>query len=313
MKNKYLYRSTIKFKAKVYSAKVLFEYAKNENIELIDMVQLDEYQYSFEVRYRDFKKIQKKFVDLEIIEYHGPRFILNHLLKRKTSLIALAISLLFFYYLTTLIIGININGTSEKLNQQLLVSLNEKGINRYAQLPSIETLKTLQKELYSEYHEAVEQLEITKSGNFINVTYVRRRTYDPLEERHGKMYAKKDGMIDKIEIGSGVVLVTPNQYVTKGTLLVEDTISLNDNHYVIGTYGKIYAYTWSIVTVEYHHHFEEESEVMSYLINCAQYEVSKDFTDEERIDVQEILFFHNQNYQATLKVHFTLYENIITF
>lgn len=314
MKSKEILRSYVRFKIRVYAANVLFDFAQQEKIELVNTEKINDYEYSFEVRYHDFKKIQNRFKELEILEKRGPRFILNNLLKKKTTLIALIISIVFFYYLSTLIIGININGTSSVLNEQILTSLNEKGIARFTSMPSISYLQDIQGELYNQYHDDVERLEITKNGNFIEVTYVRRRQSDDKEQRYGKLYAKKDGVIDKIEIGSGVVLVTSNQYVSKGTLLVDDTISLNEeHHYVIGTYGKIYAYTWSIVTLELEHNYQEESELLSYLLNCAQYEVSKNFSDDERIDVQEILVFKNIDNKALLKVHFTLYENIILY
>ena len=69
-----------------------------------------------------------------------------------------------------------------------------------------------------------------------------------IEQKHGKMYAKKEGIIKSFDIESGKIVKEINDYVKVGDLLVDDTILYKDKAIVVGTLGRVMAYTFNNIT-----------------------------------------------------------------
>ena len=58
------------------------------------------------------------------------------------------------------------------------------------------------------------------------------------------------------------------------------------------------------------HNNREESEIDSYFVNRARYLIAKEFTSDEKIENEMILNFNYNNDYSSIKIHYTLLENI---
>ena len=284
---------------------------KENHIEVISLKKQEEYLYILTIAYKDKKKILLLYPDAKLLKEEGILVSFLHFLKKKTTPICVILSLLFFFYLSTLLMKIEIIGTSKVMNENISTYLTNNNIRIYHQLPNKEDLDSLKNDFFFKNSSSLESLEFVRNGNILKIRYILRKKEVNLEENHGKMFAKKEGIIAKILIDSGFVLVKENQYVNIGTLLVDDHFYHEDQMTYVGTKGKIYAYTFSSVYVKCPS-FSDEVTTFSYLLDLARQKVTSSFSEGDYIDKEIILNYSLKN-EAYLNVSYTLYENIVTF
>lgn len=299
---------------RTYSSTVIFDFIKTKNIEIFDFQTTAEDLFRLRIRKKNHRDFFKFFKEIRIIKKEGLGYVFSNLLIKKVTLISLIIGTIFFSYLKLLIFDVNINGNSLVLDQMILNRVEELGIKKYAFLPSFEELVEIKEQLEEEYIDNIEMIEIVRKGSVIKITYIKRRTPIEIETRNTKMYAKKDGIIERFEISSGDIKVFPNQYVKKGDLLVDDVILVNDKEIHVGTSGAVYAYTFSLVEIELKLDDDyEESEVLAYLLLEGKRKMSANFSNGECIDKENVLSFTITKRVARIKIHYTCIENIVTY
>ena len=92
------------------------------------------------------------------------------------------------------------------------------------------------------------------------------------------------------------------------TIILEGNV--NDKQIYIGAFGKVYANTWQTIELKEQTNNREESEIYSYFVNKARYLIAKEFTSDEKIENEMILNFNYNNDNSSIKIHYTLLENI---
>ena len=117
-------------------------------------------------------------------------------------------------------------------------------------------------------------------------------------------------MIKYADIECGNYLFSSNQYVKQGELLIDDYLYVNDKSIYLGGYGKVYAYTWSMINLKIKTNSYSEVDAYTYLVDKARYSLCKKFTDDEKIEEEYILAFSYQKDYSSIKIHYTLLENI---
>ena len=125
-----------------------------------------------------------------------------------------------------------------------------------------------------------------------------------------KYYASKSGVIKSSLISRGNFLYSVNDYVKKGDLLIDDYVYINNKSIYVGGYGKVYAYTWTIVEISKSSNEGNYIDYYAYLLNKCRYEISKNFDNDEYIYEEKILISSFLNNNIHLKIHYTTVENI---
>lgn len=292
-----------------YSITALEEFFNKNNIKVKNLIKLDGFKYQFEVHIFTRLKNKNLFKDLK-----RTRQSVLKVLHQKILIFFFVISTSFFFYLQTLIGGIIINGTSNNLNLYIKNMLKENDIVLYHKLPSLDKLLSLEEQIISTNNDLFESIEIRKKGVYILVNYVKKREEHQIPTRNGKMYAKKDGVIQRFEIESGELKVKINDYVITGTLLVDDYVTNGDIQKYVGTSGKVYAYTYTDIEVSTRYTLEDSKiDVFNKLLLKAREQVSSVFIDDEIIDKELVEQVDYSIYKASMKVHYTLLENIVTY
>ena len=267
-----------------YSLNSFLDFVANNKIYIFELSKINEYEYVFYTTYKNYRIIRKYYKNCKIKYTNGVVNLILRIFSEKLVIFCLVISSIFYFYLSNIIFHIQINGTSNYLNNYLKEELQVYKITKYQFIPSISKLKEIEKEIINNNLEKFDLLSIIKKGNYIIVNYEIKKESLNLDSNKGKIYAKKDAVISKILIGSGNVLVKENQFVKSNELLVEDHIYINDEPYFIGTKGLIYGYTYN--KVEY---FYDQFELDKILIE-GRYLISKDYQLDEKIITEEIIY-----------------------
>lgn len=292
-----------------YSSENLIKVLKKNKIYVHRIEHIDQFIFHIKIHPRGIKKVLKVYPNAKIIYQNGLFFIINNLLKKKITIIAMVVALVFFTYLNTLIYNINIYGSNTRITNSISLILKKNNISRFKTKPSLNKLEQIKEVILLENAE-VENIDCSIVGSTVILKYFLKEKETVLDNENGKYYAKKDGIISYVDVVKGNCLFKHNDYVKKGELIIDDYLHLNDKDIYIGARGKVYAYTWSLVEIKIATKKVDEAEVFSKLLTEARYQVSRNFTDKEYIENENVLaFVHNQEY-SYLKIHFTLLENI---
>jgi hypothetical protein len=211
------------------------------------------------------------------------------------------------------IIDIEIKGDYPSFEETLIKSLDDYSLSKYKSFPSSNRLLEIEDELLILYYDKIEFIEIRRSGVILKVKYTKRRKTIELPIPQQSIYATKSGIIKQILVKTGVVEVNVNQYVKQGDILINDTlIDSNGNSIYLGCEGKIYAYTWYLYELEANLNLNlsiEENYLL--LMDKSREKVLLNIDgNDEYIEKENVLQFNVNASKITLKVHYTLVEDI---
>ncbi len=300
-------------KVTFYSPEVFLSSCRYHNITIYNFQVLDQYNYQFLILKKDYKKLKNYYLDMKILKIYGFEYLKNIILSNKFTSFLIIISFLLYFFLNTRIYRIAINGTSDKINEIISNRIEELGIKQFNKMPSNSSLKEIEEILKMDLISYVDLISVNSKGTYIFINYEKKGEEIVIEKKNGKMYAKKDGIIKSFDIESGKIVKEINDYVKKGDLLVDDTLTFNDKEIIVGTLGKVFAYTFNKVKVSCSSLGVEKSELYQMLLSKARYELTKNLDPGSYIDKEVIMAFSDVNDIATMIIHYTLVENIVTF
>ncbi len=295
-----------------YSESALLNLLKDANIRVYNFTLKKEYLFSFKIEAKQYKILKRVLKEFKIVKKEGFLPFLKKQLFHRVTILASILSLILFSFCTTLLLKINIEGTNKQINENISLYLEQKNIKKFSFKPSLKHLKELKDEFFLNNLNSLETIEFIMEGNVLFVHYSLKKKTIEIEKKHGKMFAKKDAIIDKIEISSGNVLVKEYQFVKRGELIVDDYLYYKDNPIYVGTRGKIYGYTYESVLVSVYYEGNKD-DCFIYLLDEARREVSSSFQDNEHIEKEVINDFYNKNNYIFLNISYKLYENIVEF
>ena len=275
-------------------------------------IKIEGYSIAFDSNIKDRKYILDQFPNAVIIKKQGLRCLINKILN-LSLILSLSLSLIFFSYLKSFIFKIELNGDYPSFENELLNTLDSFNLSVNNIFPSSSKLIELEDKILDIHSKQIEFIEIRRSGSILKISYLKRRKGIELPSLKKSLYATKSGIIKQIMVKTGVVEVSINQYVKQGDLLVNDTlIDTSNNSIFIGCEGQIYAYTWYLYEVFYENSNNlSMDEIFIDLIDKTRSEVSKNIDGkDEYIEKENVLQFIQNTSKITLKVHYTLVEDI---
>lgn len=300
------------YEIKVFDIASTLNLLKDNNVKIVDLKKIDDYTYSFYCSIYKDKVIKKLINNVQIVRRDGLLNNIFSLLKYKTTILAMIISIASYIILCNRIWIININGDSNKLFDFIEEKINDEGIKVGNKKINVNTLSEIQnKILYSNY-EIIEYLSIKSNGCAIDVTFKKKRQETDKTKFKGNLYASRDGMIKSFDLLSGEKVVDINDYVRKGDLLVKDILTTDYNEEIyIGTYGSVYAYTWYYSTISYPiNEFDSDETILANALLDAKHQICMNFSNNEYIYQENVLQFIKQENNVFVKIHFTCVEDI---
>ena len=244
------------------------------------------------------------------IYYHQTIGLLKYVLYLSKQYMNI-IGVMFFFISVIIssyfIFDIEIIGTLPKVNQAMEKELKTLNVEKFTFLKSYERMNEILTSLKTTYKNDVEYINVYQVGSVFHVEYTKRKQEQLEKEEYQNLYAKKDGMIAYFDVDSGMIKVKQNDYVKKGDLLVENTlISTSEETKIIPVKGKVYAYTFNQYEASITNHNQDKGEAFYHLLLL----IRSRLPANAKIDKENVLQMKRTRSKITLKMHYTLLEDI---
>ena len=196
----------------------------------------------------DLKRVRKYLVSYqaEVIDETGIYKLKKELKKNNLIITGIVFAVIIFLILTNLIVKINVIHEDASLRELIMDSLKEAGVTTLSFKKSYEEYEEIIESIKDKYPDKIEWLEIDAEGMVLNVR-VEERIINEYQKDYSTCHlvASKSGIIKSIYTEKGVSLVSINDYVTKGEMLISGAIALNDEvKENVCASGEVYAEVW---------------------------------------------------------------------
>lgn len=280
---------------------------KQEQIDLYRIKQIEANKYQFYTPIYQRNKIRK---------YHptyrksiGVLYYLLLLVNNKISLIG-CITFAFALFLSSqYILDVRIEGTNKETNKEVLEVLSDFHIDIGDKKRSYQELNEIYDSLKDHFKQDIDYLNIYQSGSVLVIKYTNSVGAKKEELSFENLYASKDGVIQKIDVSQGNILVEVNDFVKKGDLLVENTIiSTNDETKIIPVKGHIYAYTYQTYVAKLNAAKVDKADAFHYLLFTIRNQIGK----INKIDSEKVVEYGIIDKQIVLKMQYVFIEDIVS-
>lgn len=249
-----------------------------------------------------------KLLSLDYLTYTHTIGLLKYLFMffSITKLITIICFICAIFLSSQLIIRTEIKGSHIAINQHINTLLNQYNIKEHKPLLNYQQLNTLLLKLKKDLIKEVEYLNIYQSGSIFYIEYTIKDQSNKTNYEHTPLIAKKDGLIQSIDVKSGNVMVKVNDYVKKGDLLVDHIlVSTDEKLHHISVEGKIYAYTFERYNASIVHYKDESDAIMALLLK-----IRSQIPVDAKIDKENVLQIAKSDSKIEISVQYTLIENI---
>lgn len=278
---------------------------KNNQVTVINLKQVKSDVYRFYIPIYQRHKV-KEF-PLVFIKSIG---LIHYLLImfKPNNMIVIISSVLIITFLNTRINKIEVVGNNPTFNQTLKQYLNDNDIKVWHSLLDYQQINQLYNKIKDKYLDTVNYLNIYQEGTNFIVEYTPVKKNQTTQLSYRSLVASKTGIITKIDVSQGNVLVQENDYVDKGAILVSNTIiSTNDKTKIIPTKGKVYAYCVEDYTCTLPSNNKDDEVFARMLLNIRS-RIPKDSV----IDKEIVLKYGINKDKVELKMRYVFITNIAT-
>ncbi len=228
----------------------------------------------------DLKRVKKYLVSskITIIEETGIYKLQNIFKQNLLFITSIIFALLVFVILNHVIIKVNIVHENFELRNIIKEDLTKYGVTALSFKKSYQEYEKIIKQIKDNHKDKIEWLEIDVKGMVINIR-VEERIINNFEEQTGYCHviANKSGIVKNILTKKGVSLVTINDFVNKGDILISGEIKLNEEvKNDVCASGEVYAEVWyqASASIPLNYELKEDTGKMRY-----NFMVKKDMTE----------------------------------
>lgn len=280
---------------------------KQDRIVIFQLTRVAKDTYRFYIPI--YQRLKVKKYSLTLIKSIGVIYYIIILLFKKMNLVGAAAFAITLIICNQFIFKIEITGNNLQTNEMVESVLHENKIGIGDLKKSYQELNDLYDDLKAGFNGKVDYLNIYQEGGVLFVEYTNSVSAKEEKKNFQNIYASKDGVIQKINVSSGNIMVAVNQYVKKGDLLVSNTITATDGQSkIIATEGKVMAYTYETYEAAIDAKKMDEGAAFSYLL----YSIRSKLGAIDKIDREKVISYDIIDNKRVLKVQYILIENIAT-
>ena len=274
---------------------------KKHQLTLFHLHQLDALRYSFYVPI--YQRYITSSMHLPIQKSIGLLHYLLLIFKFPQIIFTLAfISTLFI--LPHYIYDYKITGSLSIVNNQLQKDLN-KQIQMIHPKLTYPQINKLYDHLKRKYQSEIDYLNVYQKGSVLHVEYTPASHNQKTVIKYQDYIAKKDGVIHRLDVKQGNVLVKVNQYVKKGDVLISHQIEDTKQQIkMIPTLGSVEAYTYQYMEASSSN--VKDKDIFAYLLFKIRSQLPKDV----KIDREKVLSYDIIEKKYVLKMQYVFIENI---
>lgn len=278
---------------------------KEDHITVFQLHKVDDCTYRFYLPI--YQRIIVRKYHLTLIKSIGILYYLLLLFYRKLSTIGVISFVLTILLCNQFIFRVEIIGNNPNTTKLVNDVLSENHIDIGDRKRTFAQLNDVYDDMKERFKGKIDYLNIYQEGSVLFIKYTNNVSAKKIKKNFENIYASKDGVIQKIDVSSGNILVKLNQYVKKGDLLVSNTItSTSEVDKIIETSGTIKAYTYSTYEAKIDKKKMDEGEAFSYLL----YKIRSKLGSIDKIDREKVLSYGIIDNKRVLKVQYIMIEDI---
>lgn len=199
------------------------------------------------IKIEDYKKIKKFwFVKIKKGEVTGLLKVKELMWNYHIFLIAVVLGLCLLFFLTHVMVKVEVIHSKKEIREIVLLSLEERGIKKNTLRKSFQEIEKIKKEILDEYPEKLEWMEIETQGMNYIVRVEERKLASQEEEKSAcHIVAMKDAIVKDMVFSKGDKVVMINDSVKKGDILISGIIKKDEEvKGVVCASGTIYGEVW---------------------------------------------------------------------
>lgn len=212
----------------------------------------------------DYEKLNKYLVSYKFSKYKDTGFYnLKNIIKNNhIFFVVLVFGLVLYFFLTNIIVKINIVHENKQIRELIEDELSEYGIKVLTLKKSYKKLDKIKNEILDKYPDKLDWIEIETIGMTYNVKIEERIITDTSKDNKTcDLVAKKNGVVSNIKLYDGEIVVTLNDYVREGDTLISGKIMYNEvEKRNVCASGEVYAKVWYTVNISIPFKYEEYEE-----------------------------------------------------
>ena len=217
------------------------------------------------------------------------------------KMIALFLSCIFLFGLSNTIFDVQIIGDSIKHKEMIQTELND------FKIPFFFNEKGILQQLIK-LNDHLNWYELIHKGSKIEIHYLPRFKEEISVNHTYDLIAEKEGVIASFDVSKGNKVVSLNQKVNKGDLLVSQiTIDSQMNEKTSEVIGSVYAYTFYKVDIEIVNKYPIG---LGYYVCILRSRMQFDLEDDEKIVKEISLHFSEDLDTIRMSNYYVLYEKI---
>jgi len=247
-------------KAKTKDKEKLLYRIYKKQIEIYDTNYKEDYIF-LKIKEQDFKTCKKityyKFIKAQDV---GVFAFINQIKKRYLILISMVLLIITIYFLSNVIVSVNVIHSSKEIRELVQSELEENGLHIFSMKKNFEELEAIKKKILDKNKDVLEWLEIESKGMTYTIRIEERIiTEKEIEKSQCHIVATKSGIIRGIIHQKGVVLVQKDDYVNIGDILISGQIKVNEEvKNNICAVGEVYAEVWYTTKISIPLEIEEQ-------------------------------------------------------
>lgn len=197
----------------------------------------DVYGYITIENFRKLRKRKKGIkCQVKILKKYGLPFVVARYKNRYGILLGAIIFFLFLEFMSSFIWNIDVVGNSKINDKEILKVCYELDIHEGTPKKKIDTMNSAQQLLLKNENLAWASLNIESSKLTVNVTEIKKKDNS---KTFSNLIATDDGIVEKIDVSSGNVLVKAGQEVKEGDILVSGIIEKADETLFVASKGNV--------------------------------------------------------------------------
>ena len=201
------------------------------NIELFNISYIEKNKIIVKVFKDDLDniKLYNYYSDIEIYKSLGLDNLKEKIYRLKYFILVFLLCLIGMYLISNVIFKVNVIHSNKKIRELLLDELDSYGIKKYSYKKSFNNLESIKNKILENNKDKLEWISITNVG----MTYIIRveeRIIDNIikKDDYCDIISDKESLITNIYSDSGDILISVNDIVKKGDVLISGKLMLNE-------------------------------------------------------------------------------------
>lgn len=196
------------------------------------------------------KAVRKNECKVTFVKGSGGPFFIKRLIKNSGFVFGFLAFLITIFVLSNMVWGIEVHEASPDTEHAIRKELDKMGIKKGKLQFLLFDVDEIQKQLGDKI-DVLTWVGVDLKGTTYHFQVVEKETPEEVKTFSPQhLVAKKKAVIKKMLVEKGKPIVSINDYVTKGQLLVSGLIGKEDKPQIVPAIGKVIGETWYKATVE---------------------------------------------------------------